>query len=635
MRRIRFLGALLLVVAVVVPASAAAAEGTVTIRKVDTTDYPDVRMSVLVGGEAPTLDNFVLRENGAIVRDLSVRPIGETASPVGVVLVIDTSGSMRQNGKMAAAQQAAHRFVDAMPANEQVAVVAFSDQPRVVANFTDDAGLLHGVIDGLAASGETALWDGVRIAAGLFRDQPALQANLIVLSDGADTVSTGTADEARSTVLGTGSVVFTVGLVGGRDFDEGGLRALADASEGAYAGTTDPAALSDMFSAIRSALQNQYEVSYVSTSSTPALSLTLAVRGSEATVNAAAGTLSQGRNAQPERVSAAPPLFSSTVTFWAVIVLVLLGATLLAAGVLLVAMREKSGLESALQPYLEDGTTEREDDDPHRSFVTAAVVQKAVDATARLANRQGLIDWVEAKLEQAHVPLRPAEAVFFNAALLVVFSLLGSVALGFLGLLGAVVVVGVGPAVVLANKAQRRQKKFTAQLPDMLQLLASSLRAGYSLLQALEAASQEVPDPMGWELRRVLVEARLGRPLEIALEECAERMCSPDFEWAVMAVRIQREVGGNLAELLETVGETMVARERLRRDVKALTAEGRISAIVLGAMPLLLGVVMYVMNPDYIGVLFEETIGKIMLGASVLVAMFGFWWMKKTIEIEV
>lgn len=635
MRPLRLLGALLVVVGMVAPATLAAAEGSVTIRKVDTTEYPEVRMSVLVGGAAPTLDNFVLRENGAIVRDVSVKPIGETASPVGVVLVIDTSGSMRQNGKMAAAQQAAHRFVDAMPANERVAVVAFSDQPRVVANFTDDAGLLHGVIDGLAASGETALWDGVRIAAGLFRDQPELQANLIVLSDGADTVSTGTADEARSTVLGTGSVVFTVGLAGGRDFDEGGLRALADASEGAYAGTTDPAALSDMFSAIRSALQNQYEVSYVSTSSTPALSLSLNVRGAEATVDAAAGTLSQGRNAQPEKVAATPPLFSSSLTFWAVIVLVLLGASLLAAGVLLLVMREKSGLESALQPYVEDGSTDEDDGDPNRSFVTAAVVQRAVDVTARLANRQGLIDWVEAKLEQAHVPLRPAEAVFFNGALLVVFSLLGSVAMGFLGLLAALVVVGVGPAFVLSTMAHRRQKKFTAQLPDMLQLLASSLRAGYSLLQALEAASQEVPEPMGWELRRALVEARLGRPLEIALEECAERMCSPDFEWAVMAVRIQREVGGNLAELLETVGETMVARERLRRDVKALTAEGRISAIVLGAMPLMLGIVMYVMNPDYIGVLFEETIGKIMLGASVLVAMFGFWWMKKTIEIEV
>ena len=130
--------------------------------------------------------------------------------------------------------------------------------------------------------------------------------------------------------------------------------------------------------------------------------------------------------------------------------------------------------------------------------------------------------------------------------------------------------------------ANRRRKQFLAQLPDMLQLLSGTLRAGYSLMQGVEAVSQEVGDPMGQELRRVVTEARLGRPLEEALDGVAERMDSPDFAWAVMAIRIQREVGGNLAELLMTVAETMTQRERLRRDVAALTAEGRISAIVLG-----------------------------------------------------
>jgi tight adherence protein B len=102
-----------------------------------------------------------------------------------------------------------------------------------------------------------------------------------------------------------------------------------------------------------------------------------------------------------------------------------------------------------------------------------------------------------------------------------------------------------------------------------------------------------------------------------------------------MAITIQREVGGNLAELLMTVSQTMIARERLRRDVKALTAEGRISAIVLGILPVGLGVVMYTINPKYMGVLFHDPVGQIMLIGAVIVACFGFWWMKKTIEIEV
>ena len=169
----------------------------------------------------------------------------------------------------------------------------------------------------------------------------------------------------------------------------------------------------------------------------------------------------------------------------------------------------------------------------------------------------------------------------------------------------------------------------------MLQLMAGSLRAGYSLLQGVEAVAQEVAEPMGGELRRVLAEARLGRPLEEALEDMAERLDSRDFAWAVMAIRIQREVGGNLAELLSTVAETMIARERLRREVRALTAEGRMSAVVLGLLPVGLGVIMYVLNPPYMKVLFHDSLGRVMLGAGILMASFGFWWMKKTITIEV
>jgi len=119
------------------------------------------------------------------------------------------------------------------------------------------------------------------------------------------------------------------------------------------------------------------------------------------------------------------------------------------------------------------------------------------------------------------------------------------------------------------------------------------------------------------------------------LKDCADRMESPDFDWAVMAINIQREVGGNLAELLDTVGETMIARERLRREVSALTAEGRISAIVLGVMPVGLGLIMYTLNPEYIETLFEETLGQILMVGATILGLIGFYWMKKTIEIEI
>jgi tight adherence protein B len=183
--------------------------------------------------------------------------------------------------------------------------------------------------------------------------------------------------------------------------------------------------------------------------------------------------------------------------------------------------------------------------------------------------------------------------------------------------------------------ASRRRKKFQAQLPDMLQLLSGTLRAGYSLMQGVEAVSQEISEPMAREIRRVVTEARLGRELEESLDAVAERMDSDDFAWAVMAIRIQREVGGNLAELLLTVAETMTARERLRRDVNALTAEGKISAIVLGILPVGLGLAMYAINRDYIETLWQAGAGQLALAGAVLLMVVGFYWMKKTIEIDI
>ena len=132
-----------------------------------------------------------------------------------------------------------------------------------------------------------------------------------------------------------------------------------------------------------------------------------------------------------------------------------------------------------------------------------------------------------------------------------------------------------------------------------------------------------------------LLKVTLGRVLEDSLEDMAERLGSRDFAWAVMAIRIQREVGGNLAELLSTVAETMIARERLRREVRALTAEGRISAIILGLLPVGLGLVMYSINREYMNVLLHDSFGQILLIGAFLLAGVGFYWMKKTIEIDI
>ena len=144
-----------------------------------------------------------------------------------------------------------------------------------------------------------------------------------------------------------------------------------------------------------------------------------------------------------------------------------------------------------------------------------------------------------------------------------------------------------------------------------------------------------MPAPIGRELKKVVAEIRLGRKVSEALDDAVERVGSPDFRWAVLAMQIQAEVGGNLAELLDRVGETMRARSRLKGEVKALTAEGRASAMMLVIMPPALGMVMYMANPKYMKPMFTMTAGKIMLGISAVMIVGGYFWMKKVVTIDV
>ena len=289
-------------------------------------------------------------------------------------------------------------------------------------------------------------------------------------------------------------------------------------------------------------------------------------------------------------------------------------------------------LNAVLRPYSEGPVAPDEMDG---QLAQTALLQRAVELTEEFAERQGFLVKVERALERADLPLRAAEALFFYGAGAVLVSLLALALGGFtMGLIVAGLTLLVPPALVnfLASK---RSKKFSAALPDTLNLLSGSLRAGYSLLQGVEAVSKEVGDPMGQELRRVITEARLGREIEDAMDAVAERMDSPDFAWAVMAIRIQREVGGNLSELLLTVADTMVHRERLRRDIAALTAEGKISAIILGLLPVGLGAFMWMSNPVYMKPLGATTMGHVLLAVALVSLLIGFAWMKKIINIKI
>jgi tight adherence protein B len=624
---------------VVLGIAAPAFADSLTIRRIDTTGFPKVKVSAQIDGNAPALGDFTLRENGDFVNPFQVVPLAQSSTQVGVVLVIDISGSMRSNGKLEAAKAAASKFIDQKAANEQVAIVVFNDQARVAANFTNDGNVLKGVVNSLQASGETALWDGVRQASALFNDRPDLQPNMVLLSDGKDTVSQTTNEQqARAAIQAAKVAVFAVGLRGGTDFDAGALQGLAAASSGQYVETTDAAALGDLYNRAQRSLQNQYEITYQSKATTGVLNLSLAAGAEKADATVPVGGVSRNASAdQPKVIKpvAVPGFLAGSLGKWLIVLLVLLAVGIAGVAVVLLFVRDPSSLDAALRPYSEVPDDETLDQTTERVLADSAILRRAVATTANLARDRGILDRIERKLEQADLALRPAEFLFFWVAIAAVLIPAGAITGGLVGGIAAILIFGLGPLSVLNIMAGRRRRKFTSQLPDTLQLLSSTLRAGYSLMQAVDAVAQEAEEPISKELGRVLVEARLGRPLEEALEDSASRMESPDFEWAVMAVGIQREVGGNLAELLDTVKETMTARETLRGEVRALTAEGKISAIVLGILPVGLGLFMWSVNKEYMKPLFHERTGQIMLGAALLAALAGFFWMKKTIEIEV
>lgn len=630
------------VLALVALAPAASAADSVVIRKLDVSEFPRVVVSAQVSGPTPDPSSFALRENGRIVTGIEVVPLGKTDTPVGIVLVIDVSGSMRQGSKLAAAKEAAKQFVAQKLANDQIAVVSFNQTPQVVSGFTGDAGALNRAIDGLAATGETSLFDGVRTAATLLGDRSDLQANIVLLSDGADTTSQNNVDQAEGAVLAAKASLFAVGLVGG-EFDAASLRRLASASGGTYTETTNADSLAGIYETVQRDIQNQFEISYTSAATatataTASVQVSLATGGLIATAGPVnAGSVVEGAGVSPEVVGRsrfAQPL-SGTGSQVAIAVVAFLGVGFVVVAAAALTRAGVPGLASRLEPYGPEGGTafEVRPGAADLDLAQTALIRRAVEATARMAKGGSVLESLEAKLDQADLPIRPAEALFFYAAgvfsAVVVTALIG----GLFPAALALIVVALVPIAVLDTLGRRRQRRFSSQLPDVLRLLASSLRAGFSLLQAADATADQMDDPMGKELRRVLVEARLGRALELALEDSARRVRVPDFDWVVMAIGIQREVGGNLAELLSTVADTMVARERLRQEVKTLTAEGRISAIVLAALPVVIGGAVYVLNPNYLDPLLHRTSGQLMILGAILSGIAGFVWMRKIVDI--
>ncbi|MGZ4637105.1 type II secretion system F family protein [Oryzihumus sp.] len=246
-----------------------------------------------------------------------------------------------------------------------------------------------------------------------------------------------------------------------------------------------------------------------------------------------------------------------------------------------------------------------------------------------------------ALLERADLPLRAGEWAVLRAVAVLAGAALGLLMIhGSIGanLIGLLLGGGLGtlaPVVFLRVCASRRARRFEAQLPDVLTLVASSLQTGFSLLQALDAVAQDVAEPTAKELSRALAETRIGADIGDALDRMADRMDSTNLRWTSMAIGIQRQVGGNLAETLKTTAATLRDRESLHRHVRALSAEGRLSAYVLIAMPVGIFLYMTRINYDYVSLLWTTPLGLAMSAAGVVMLGIGVVWMRKVVDVEV
>lgn len=240
------------------------------------------------------------------------------------------------------------------------------------------------------------------------------------------------------------------------------------------------------------------------------------------------------------------------------------------------------------------------------------------------------------KMQQAGIPLLGTE---FMALLLLSAVVVGSISAvivkkWYAGLLAAIIIVAVEYIAVLV-RIERRSTSFTNQLGDCLTMVANALRAGFSFLQAMEMISKEMEPPISEEFQHVMRDIGLGATTERALDDMDKRVGSPDFSLVVTAVLIQQQVGGDLAQILDTISETIQERIRMRREVKTLTAQGRMSGWILILMPIGMALFMTSVQPDYLDPLFHHPIGQMILIATVLMEIIGAIVINRIIDIEV
>ncbi|HYI45855.1 MAG TPA: type II secretion system F family protein [Actinomycetota bacterium] len=618
------LAAVALVLAMHAPAYAAE---PVHIRRVDISSFPNVSITASVEGAA-TARSVTLTENGKPVSGVSIKPLSETGRDVDVTLVIDTSGSMKGE-PIASAVAAALNFTTSLPDQVPVGLVTFADKAEVLVSPTLEHSEVLQELGNLKAEGETALYDGVRLAVRSFGSEA--QHNLVLLSDGADTASRTTLAAAATSARNARVAVFSVGLTSG-EFDASALKELSLKGGGRYspASTAD---LSRVYQSLATELSSQYAISYESKHATGGqVTIGLATSGGRDSALSLVPKITADPIPREAPIVDKDPVLSGPMGL-----LVALGTSFGAIFVLLLMLlgtAARKNRERDLERRITAKTQGSHSAEP--VLESRWVPEPFVQAAETVGEIGGITEKLERKLERADAPLRTGEFLLGLVLAGIVGATLGSLLLD--SVVFSMLIAGVSslvPFLWLAFVTRRRMNRLHDQLADILMIIASSLRAGHSFFQALDMVSKEIAEPGASEFGRVVAEVRLGRPIDDAMDSLAERIGSDDFKWALLAVNIQREVGGNLAEVLDTVAETIRDRDTIRRQIDVLTAEGRLSVAILAALPIGVALYMSWVNPEYIGLLFNTSLGLLMTAVACSLLTLGVFWMKKVVKIDV
>jgi len=617
------------VVAVLVAllASASATHAAPRLTQIDAI-FPERAYVLTLPSRSPVDPSQVkVKENRGRVSGLTVVPAAAERGGVRpVVLAIDTSNSMRGRpiaGAMVAARALAAQRHPAQP----LGVIVFNRETSVLLPVTTDASAIR-----QALAREPQLVEGTRVfdaandAARLLRDIGASSGSIILLSDGADTASAATADEAAATARGAHAKIFAVGLRS-RQFDKDALAGLAHATGGRAYVASSPAALAPIYAQLGSELANEYVVRYRSLAG-PQERVRVEVR-----VPGVAGVARSGYVAP-----ALPPIPAATFQrsrweeVWqsngVLIGVAALCAVLLAVALLALLRPHDRDVRARISEYVSLSRTGRLETE------AARFTEKVFTGTERSLEHTRWWARFKEELAIAEIRLPAVQIVLWTVVFTVVaFWLLWSLA----GPAATILALGVpyGVRTYLKTKLERRRRKFADQLPDNLQVLASALRAGHSLVGALSVVVDDAPEPSRTEFRRVVADEQLGVPLEDSLHEVGRRMDNRDLDQVALVAMLGRETGGNTAEVLDRVAETVRERFELRRLVRVLTAQGRMSRWVVSALPIGLVVFITIINPEYMQPLYDRTVGRALLVGAAVLMVAGSLLIKRIVNIKV